>query len=75
MTKCETCSIIPKTEDDKFYDIRLTKTGKWSDGYVEHEDLVVCQGCFRGWVVANLDYLQSVRRIENPLISHKEVLK
>jgi len=72
LTKCATCSVQPINDDDRFYDIRLTETGKWNDEYSKHKDLVVCQSCLSKWVLTNLNYLQSVRRIENPTIAFGE---
>jgi len=72
LTVCDSCSTKPADDNARFYNVRFTETGKWSDEYLKHKDLVVCQNCLAKWVLTNLDYLQSVVRIENPTIAYTE---
>ena len=60
MIECEKCKVSPITGEEKFFNVRFTKTGKYYDDDVE--DLVLCKECLES---RDLDKLQSVVRIEN----------
>jgi len=64
--QCEDCSCQPDSNDEKFYEMRITSTGL--DLQLDMVDKILCQECIEQWITENgISTIQSIRRIENPI--------
>ena len=65
---CDKCKKTPTTNEDYFYDLRATVTGKDSLTEGFFTDLNLCRTCMLEWIKLNgFDTVKFVRRIENPM--------
>jgi len=63
--QCVQCLSIAETNDDKFYYIRTTRSGKDFDA--ELSDKLLCLACLEDYIFENgCQHIQSIIRIENP---------
>ena len=64
--KCHDCECVPSNNDELYYEIRTTTSGKDLTNGLDDQKL--CQDCLGKWIGINgFSQVVSITRIENPI--------